>query len=68
MKFKSLFYLLVGGLLILSCSAPQSEDKTPVDYVNPNMGGGNTRDSHLLKSTPHSLITLLTRKSLPSTK
>ena len=32
-------YLLIGVLLFVSCSTPQTGEKTPVDYVNPNMGG-----------------------------
>lgn len=39
MKFSSIVYLLIGVLLLVSCGAPQTEKKTPVDYVNPNMGG-----------------------------
>jgi predicted alpha-1,2-mannosidase len=39
MKLSSLVYLLIGVPLLVSCGAPQTEKKTPVDYVNPNMGG-----------------------------
>ena len=39
MKFSNFAYLLIGVFLLVSCAAPQTEKKTPVDYVNPNLGG-----------------------------
>lgn len=39
MKFKSLFSLLVGVLLLVNCLSAKTNKKTPVDYVNPNIGG-----------------------------
>jgi predicted alpha-1,2-mannosidase len=39
MKFSSFVFLLIGVPLLVSCTAPQTEKKTPVDYVNPNLGG-----------------------------
>ena len=39
MKFSNFVYLLIGVFLLVNCAAPQTEKKTPVDYVNPNLGG-----------------------------
>ncbi len=47
MKFKRLFSLLVGVLLLVTCASAQTKKKTPLDYVNPNIGG----IGHLLVAT-----------------
>jgi hypothetical protein len=39
MKFSSLVYLLIVVFSLVSYTTPQTSKKTPVDYVNPNMGG-----------------------------
>lgn len=39
MKFKTLFSLLIGILLVVTCVSAQTKKKTPLDYVNPNIGG-----------------------------
>ena len=39
MKFKSLLSLLVAVLLFVTYSSAQTQKKTPLDYVNPNIGG-----------------------------
>jgi predicted alpha-1,2-mannosidase len=39
MKFSHFVYLLIMALLPMSYATPQTAEKTPVDYVNPNMGG-----------------------------
>jgi putative alpha-1,2-mannosidase len=46
MKFKSTISFLVGVLLLVTC-APQTKEKTPLDYVNPHIGG----IGHLLVAT-----------------
>ena len=39
MKLKILFSLHVGVLLFAICASAQTNKKTPLDYVNPNIGG-----------------------------
>jgi len=52
MKFSKIIYLLTGAFLLAGCSATQSNKKTPVDFVNPNMGG----IGQLLSSTSPKVI------------
>ena len=39
MKLSNATCLLMGILLLISCENQQNEKKSPVDYVNPNIGG-----------------------------
>jgi putative alpha-1,2-mannosidase len=39
MKFSNLANLLIGILFFATCAAAQTKKKTPLDYVNPNIGG-----------------------------
>ena len=47
MKLSNLIYLLLSALLLTSCEVQQDGKKSPVDYVNPNIGG----IGHLLVAT-----------------
>ncbi|MEI9945794.1 MAG: GH92 family glycosyl hydrolase [Chitinophagaceae bacterium] len=47
MKFSSFINLLIGILLFVSCAEAQTQKKTPLDYVDPNIGG----IGHLLVAT-----------------
>jgi putative alpha-1,2-mannosidase len=47
MKIKSLFSLLIVVLLVVTSVSAQTKKKTPLDYVNPNIGG----IGHLLVAT-----------------
>src|ERR1035437_5388668 len=47
MKLSRFVYLLSGVLMLFSCAALKAGEKTPVDYVNPNIGG----IGHLLVAT-----------------
>ena len=51
MKFKSILYLLVGVFLVIGCTSLHSDEKAPVDYVNPYIGN----ISHLLRPTTPSV-------------
>ena len=47
MKFKTLYCFLVWLMLFVSCASAQTKKKTPLDYVNPHIGG----IGHLLVAT-----------------
>ena len=47
MKLSNLVCLLLGMFLLISCESQQSEKKSSLDYVNPNLGG----IGHLLVAT-----------------
>ena len=47
MKLKSSCFLLFGIVLIVFCASAQPKKKTPLEYVNPNIGG----IGHLLVAT-----------------
>ena len=47
MKLSNFIYLLLGALLLISCEVQQNGGKSPVDYVDPNIGG----IGHLLVAT-----------------
>jgi putative alpha-1,2-mannosidase len=47
MKFSRLIYLSIGILFSVACASAQTKKKTPLEYVNPNIGG----IGHLLVAT-----------------
>jgi len=47
MKFSTFINLFIGILLFVNCASAQTKKKTPLDYVNPNIGG----IGHLLVAT-----------------
>lgn len=52
MKLSNSVNVLIGLLLIVTSAAAQTGKKTPVDYVNPNLGG----IGHLLSATSPNVI------------
>jgi len=51
MKFSRFTHLFIGILFFVTCASAQTKKKTPLDYVNPNIGG----IGHLLVATDPSV-------------
>jgi len=66
MKFKSLFSLLFGILLLVTCVSAQTTKKTPLEYVNPNnvIVKGSGMDSLKLAEIPKAMQQFVSDKKI----